>query len=375
MLSPAPPRSILVRAPNWLGDAVMATPAFRALRAGFPSAHLALHLRREHFDLFEGSPWFDELVSLRSTGERGASAITEGLALRERGFELGLCLPDSFSAALLMRAAGVRRIVGYGRGWRRALLHQLVSSPPATFGRLLIPRERHVLGLIEALGCEPRGTHLELFVTPRDEALAEARLTSAGVEAAAPLALLAPGASYGSSKLWPIASFARVGDALCEAGAAVALIGSAAERELCRELANRMRCRPHDLCGEFTLGALKGVLRRASVLVCNDAGARHVAAALGVPTVVVLGPTSLAKTNLNLERVRVLSADVGCRPCYHRVCPIDHRCMTRVEPALVIDAALPALRPGAAALFRGDGTLRTVASPADRPLGVRGSGP
>src|SRR5690606_16701794 len=104
------------------------------------------------------------------------------------------------------------------------------------------------------------------------------------------------------------------------------------------------------------LGALKAVMRRARVLVCNDAGARHVAVALGVPVVTLLGPTSLAKTSWNLERVRALSTDVGCRPCYHRVCPIDHRCMTRLEPESVLAAALPALT-GTRREFRGDGAL------------------
>ncbi|RIK95793.1 MAG: LPS biosynthesis glycosyltransferase, partial [Proteobacteria bacterium] len=113
------------------------------------------------------------------------------------------------------------------------------------------------------------------------------------------------------------------------------------------------------LAGALDLGASKALLRRARVLVCNDAGARHVAVALGVPTVVLFGPTSLAKTNLNLERVRALAADVGCRPCYHRVCPIDHRCMTRIAPERVVAAALPALR-GDRRAFRGDGVLRAV---------------
>jgi heptosyltransferase-2 len=103
------------------------------------------------------------------------------------------------------------------------------------------------------------------------------------------------------------------------------------------------------LAGRLDLGATKALLRRARVLVCNDAGARHVAVAVGTPAVVLFGPTSLAKTNLNLERVRALSADVDCRPCYRRQCPIDHRCMTRLAPERAIEAALPALRADALA--------------------------
>jgi ADP-heptose:LPS heptosyltransferase len=121
-----------------------------------------------------------------------------------------------------------------------------------------------------------------------------------------------------------------------------------------------------DLTGELGLGALKAVVRRARVLVCNDAGTRHVAAAFGTPCVVVMGPTSLEKTNLNLERVKVLCADVDCRPCYLRECPIDHRCMARVSAERVAREALPALSPDAGESWRGevltvpDGSPRTA---------------
>src|SRR5258705_2263828 len=108
---------ILVRGPNWTGDLVMATPGFRALRAGFPAAHITLLVTAQLAPLLAGAPWFDALVPLDSRN-RGA-LVRDGLALRRRArFDLGLCLPDSIESALLMRVAGVRRIVGYARGLR-----------------------------------------------------------------------------------------------------------------------------------------------------------------------------------------------------------------------------------------------------------------
>jgi heptosyltransferase-2 len=151
---------------------------------------------------------------------------------------------------------------------------------------------------------------------------------------------LAPGASYGPAKLWPAAGFSRVGDALAAAGAAIALLGTRRERRLVASVAAGMHAPAADLAGRLDLGALKALLRRARLLVCNDAGARHVAVAVGTPCVMLLGPTSLAKTRLNLERVRVLSHEVGCRPCYHRVCPTDHRCLRNLAPERVIEATL-----------------------------------
>jgi heptosyltransferase-2 len=357
------PREILVRGPNWAGDLVMATPGFRALRAAFPAARIRLVVRAGLEPLVAGAPWFDEVIPFAAWRRGPLAVLREGLALRRRhgGFDLGICLPDSFASALHLRAAGARCLVGYasdGRGW---LLHRAVDAPRVGGRRAWLPRERHVLGLVEAAGARPLGTQLELFVTDAEEARANALLAARGVTADAPLVVLAPGASYGPSKVWPPERFAAVGDALARTGAQVVLLGAPDERVLARRVAAAMARPVADLVGEADLGATKAVIRRARALVCNDAGARHVAVAFGVPCIVLMGPTSLAKTNLNLERVRVLSADVGCRPCYLRSCPIDHRCMTRIEPERVLEAALPAL--SVARTWRGDGALRPVQAP------------
>jgi heptosyltransferase-2 len=336
---------ILVRAPNWAGDLVMATPGFRALRAAWPGAELVLHVREGLASLVAGAPWFDAVLPLASYGRGPAALLAEARALRRRRFDLGLCLPDSFSSALLMRCAGVRTAVGYRRQGRGGLLHRAIEPP-----RGLVARERHVLGLTSAVGCATRGTHLELFTTADEEAVAERRLAEQGIRSGDGFAVLAPGASYGSAKLWPASSFAAVGDALVADGLRVAVVGAPDEVELGRRVSTAMRAPVADLVGRLDLGALKAVIRRARAVVCNDAGARHVAVAFGVPAIVLFGPTSLAKTNLNLERVRPLWEDVACRPCYQRRCPIDHRCMTRLAPERVIEAARAALeRPGTAA--------------------------
>jgi len=341
-------REILVRGPNWTGDLIMATPGFRALRAGFPDARITLLVRAELAPLLDGAPWFDAVWPLAAPRGSLAALLRDGRALRRhRRFDLGLCLPDSFESALLMRLAGVRRCVGYERGGRGKLLHQAVPLPRDGGRRVLLARELHVLVLVEALGCAARGTALELFVTEAEEREAETALRERGVEPEAPIALLAPGASFGASKLWPAESFAAVGDALAAQGAQVVVVGAPGERALAARVRAAMRAPASELAGAVGLGGLKALVRRARVLVANDAGARHLAVAFGVPCVVVMGPTALEKTNLNLERVSVLTADVACRPCYLRDCPIDHRCMTRVPPALVAAEGARALGAGA----------------------------
>ncbi len=327
---------ILVRGPNWTGDLVMATPGFRALRAGLPGARITLQVQAKLLPLLAGAPWFDALVPLGAGGTGPVSLLREARALRRLGrFDVGLCLPDSFESALLLRLAGVKRVVGYARNARAPLLHQRVPFPSEAGRRGLIARELHVLGLVEALGCTRRGLAPELFVTDAEQAEADAALRAAGVGAGERVALLAPGASFGPSKLWPAESFAAVGNELAREGVRVVLTGAPTERALCARVAAALRRPALDLSGVLGLGGLKGLMRRARLLVANDAGARHLATAFGVPCVLVMGPTSVEKTPLNLERVSVLSADVACRPCYLRDCPIDHRCMTRVAPAAV----------------------------------------
>ncbi len=330
---------ILVRAPNWLGDLVMSTPGFRALRAAHPDAHITLHVREPLLPLMDGAPWFDAVLPLRSYHAGALAMLGEARALRAAGrFDLGICIPDSWSSLLLMRAAGVREVVGYERAGRGGLLHRRVRMPADAGPGRLVARERHVLGLMEAVGAPARGSQLELFTTADEEARADSALAAKGVDPEAGCVALAPGASYGTSKQWPANSFARVGDEVLARGLQVVVLGAPGEEPLAAQVAGAMAGPAAVLAGELDPGALKAVIRRMRILVCNDAGARHVAVAFGVPSVVMLGPTSLAKTDWNLDRVRVVETDVDCRPCYARDCPIDHRCMIRLTPDRVTRA-------------------------------------
>ncbi len=334
------PSEILVRGPNWVGDVVMATPGLRALRAEFPDARIRLQLRNGLEGLLTACPFVDDVMPVHSYHRGVGALIREGLELRRQGrFELGICIPDSFSSALLQRLAGTQKIVGYAGGVREALLHQRVPVPAASGPRKFVPREHFVLGLMEAVGCKELGTHLELFTSVQEDQRVDAVLRQHGVAANDPLVILAPGASFGSSKWWPAASYARVADALMKCSVRVALLGAASEAALTSKVSEAMSERPIDLAGVLSLAEGKALVRRAALVICNDAGARHIATAFGVPSIVFMGPTSLEKTNLNLDGVEVLQTDDDCRPCYKRTCPIDHRCMTGIDPGRVINLA------------------------------------
>lgn len=332
--------TILVRGPNWVGDLVMSTPGFRALRAAFPDAHLRLQVRPGLEALLCGSPFFDSIGTVTSYHKGLRALLLEASDLRRtRRFDLGICLPTSFSSALLQRLGGVHRVVGFRGNLRGPLLHDVVI-PPARLGRrLFVAREAYVLALMAALQIPSCGSHLELFTTSAEEGAAAELRCAAGIKEQDRVVLMAPGASFGTSKLWPAASYAMVGDALAQKGVRVVLVGAPSEADWSRRVALGMEQPVTDFTGRMDLGAAKALIRNSDLVIANDAGARHIAVAFGVPCIVFFGPTSVEKTNWNLKDVFVMEAEAGCRPCYKRECPIDHRCMTRIDAHAVISRA------------------------------------
>ncbi len=334
--------------PNHLGDAAMATAALRALRAGLPDSEISLVVRRELAGLLEGAPWFDRLIPHDVYGSAGAAGrlrrrIALGRALR--GHDTVVVLPNSWSAGWIALASGAGRRVGYARRGRGVLLTRALPAPREGGRFVPIAMERYYLDLVvRGLGCPDLGTELELYSDPESEKQCDAAFAVHGIDAQRPLVCLAPGAGYGPAKLWPLGYVAQLARALLDGDAQVALVHGPGEEALAHEIRTAAGPGLVSLGGEaMTLGLLKAVLARASLLVCNDAGARHVAAAFSVPALVLMGPTSIQYTNLNLKKTRLLREPVACSPCQRKICPIDHRCMTRLLPQRVIREARAAL--------------------------------
>lgn len=351
------PQRIVVRMPNWLGDVVMSTPGLRALRRAYPSAEIVALVPEALAPVLEGSSAVDAIWPLASG--RGAAMRLAARRLAREPFDLGVVIPESISSALLMRRGRVRHVVGYGRDpLRRFLLHEQVPAPADWGRRRWVSKEHFVLALMAAVGAPSSDVRLRLEVTESEEArlarVMEQQGTSLESLAGRPPILIAPGASYGGAKCWPTESFAALADELAGRDGPIFLIGTAAERERLETVERAMRSplnplRPkmtRVLAGVLDLGALKALMRRAALLVANDAGARHLASAFDVPSVIFFGPTSLAKTSENLESVEALETEHECRPCYRRECPIDHRCLGSIGVAEAVAAAERALARG-----------------------------
>lgn len=344
---------ILVVQPNWVGDAVMATPVLRAVRDLYPKAHIAYMMKRYVKPLYTGLPWADQLITYRSgKTEKKAGKGLFDLARRLRGakFDLAILLPNSFQAALVCKMANIPRIVGYERDGRGFLLSDKLL-PRKEKGKFIpTPIVKYYMGLAHYLGSQARDLSLRLFVTESERREAADVLERAGLgrdldrpaaAGKAPLILLNPGAQFGLAKCWPPEYFASLADRLIdELGATILLSGAPRERWIIDAVFRCMRHAPVDLLAKgSSLGPLKEIIRRCDLMVTNDTGPRHIAAAFDVPVVTLFGPTHPEWTEIYFAKEKKLAVKVFCGPCQKKICPLDHRCMTRLTPAMAYDAA------------------------------------
>ncbi len=347
------PAAICIRAPNWVGDVVMATPAFRCIRRHFSSSRIALIIRDSVAPVLRGAPWFDHWILCRSRAAAGRPALWSGAeflrcvsGIRSQRCELGFVLPNSFSSALMLRLAGVPRRVGYIRDGRRFLLTDALPRPSADGRFLPTYMADYYLALCDAVGACPHDAATELPFTPEDVRAAEAILECAGIGLNRPLFLLHPGAAFGPSKLWGEDRFAVLADLLQgEFAAQIACIGSPADGAIARRIAHAARAQVFDLTDRaIDLHLLKCVVARSKLLVTTDSGPRHYGVALGVPTVCLMGPTDPRYSTSGRPWDHVVRVDVECGPCQQKVCKLDHCCMERLTPGMVMDACRSTLR-------------------------------
>lgn len=333
------PQRILVRAPNWVGDLVMATPALRALRAAYPTAEITVEARPYLRELVEPLPSVDGFVPC------GGSRLAE-LRLRVRGlkaacFDWALVMPDSVSAVLGPFFARIPRRVGYTRDLlRRSLCTEWLAQPTENGVRVPISMIERYLAITRHVGCPDQGDAMEVPVTAAARQAVAARLAASGLGEER-LLLAVPGASYGSSKLWPPEHFAAACDEIAHAhGLRTVLAPGPGEEAVASSLLEHARTGGTLFTDPvLSLGELAALTARATLVLSNDTGPRQIAVAFGIPTVVLMGPTDPRYTQHHLDLQRVLREPVECSPCGKKRCPIDHRCMTRLAPARAARAA------------------------------------
>lgn len=331
---------LLVVMPTWLGDCVMAMPTLRALRTLYPDAHITVLAGATVRPIIDPNPWINRTVTVRAKRRgrpdaRRAGPIRLAARLAAGRFDTAVILPNSFRSALVTAMAKIPRRVGYDRDGRGVLLTDRLLARRTLEGFVPVPTRDYYLGLARYLGSADPDPAMQLFTRPEHDAQADDLLRQGGFDPDTDrrLVLLNPGANYGDAKMWQPERYAQVADQCAEElGAFIAVNGSPKERVILDRVIAAAKTPILDLSAAgMTLSLLKSIVRRASVMVTNDTGPRHIAAALGTPVVTLFGPTDPAWTEIGFDAERQVSVKVFCGPCQKKKCPLDHRCMTRID--------------------------------------------
>jgi len=347
---------IAVFLPGWIGDAVMATPAIRALHDHLQPEKMVAVSKAYVAPILDGNPWFNETIL--TGGKKGLSTWQAAMALRKHSIDLAVVFPNSFRSALIAWLGNCKRVIGYNRYFRGFFLSD--SLPPIKDGKgKLLPTpiiDSYNL-LATTAGCSQPNHKMELFVSDAEDQLAKQVWNNTGFQELSEVICLNPGAAFGASKLWPAEHFASLArDLVRLRGAGILLLCGPKESELAlriTQLASHplVRCLAEAGMPSLSLGLTKACVKRSSLLVTTDSGPRHFAAAFNRPVVSLFGPTHIEWTDTFHPLEIQLQKKLPCGPCQKRTCPIDHRCMKQLEPQEVLaasmkllDSQLPSLR-------------------------------
>lgn len=336
--------------PNWVGDVVMATPTLRALGSRYPRAKIVGIARPHLLPLLDGSPWLSGRLAWEHRG-RGWLGRTWALVrtLRQQRLDAMLILRNSGFAAGVARLSGIRERIGYDRRGSRLFLTRCLA-PPRTAGKFTpVSAVDYYLRLARELDCDTSDRRLELATTAEDEAAAEAIWENLSLPDPRQTVLLNIGGAYGRAKHWPREHCVELSRRLAsDLGLAVVILCGPDERTAAQRLAAAAsHPRVTSLANEdVRFGPTKAVLRRARLLVTTDSGPRHMAAALGTPTITLFGPIDPAWSENYQSNAVHLRLPLACSPCGRRVCPLGHhQCMRDLTPDLVLRSVEQVLEP------------------------------
>ncbi len=332
-------KRILIRTTNWIGDAVMTTPVVHAIRRNFPEAHIGILAKPWVAPVFNANPHVDEVLIYDTKGlHRGFSGKQrQAKELRQGHWDAGIVLPNSFESALLFAMARIPIRIGY----KTQLRHYLLTHPVFLDQQLKDHSHEtdHYLRLLKLSGLQVDSPLLELAVSQTDQARGRDLLQENGIEDTETVIGINPGAAFGTAKRWPAERFAQLADLLAEKQTARILIfGGPGEQDVAQLISTSMTLTPLILSGKTTLGEAMALVEKCDLLVTNDSGLMHIAAALHRPLVAIFGPTNPVTTGPLDSRAKIVREPVECSPCLKRECPLEyHVCMDRISVERVFE--------------------------------------
>ena len=339
---------ILVRGANWIGDAVMSVPALRQLRRIFPDDHITLHSRSWAEGIFRDASFIDEIIAFESQRWKFREIIDNADFLRQDEYEFAVLFPNSLESSLTALLSKIPRRVGYNKDLRGLLLTDPVPVPEWKNRRhesyyylnLVCEVERRLVGTTASAHAE-MDTRIEISEYRKEQARTD--LGDAGVDMSRRLVGLGVGSTNSRAKRWPVERFAELNDRLHEAGCSVVLLGSPDDAEVASRVGNACIHRPTDLTGKTSLDSVAAILSVLNLFISNDMGLAHLAPAVETETIAIFGPTNPDTTRPLSHHATVVREPVDCSPCMLRDCPIDLRCMTRIDAGRLFDLSMEKL--------------------------------
>lgn len=327
-------RKLLIRSTNWIGDAVMTTPAVRSIRQNFPEAEITILALPWVADIFQASPQVDNIFLYERNGRHAGFKGKVRLAndLRQEKFEAAILLQNAFEAAFITFLARIPVRAGYTTDGRGILLSHGVKKQQAV-------KERHQVHyyqeMLRGLGFAPGADELEVIVPDKAARWADAYIQDHARQGLAKIVGLNPGAAYGPAKRWPADKFADLAGLIAADPDTVILIfGTDADREAARIISEKIgnKSQVVDLAGQTTLAQAMGLINKCNVFVTNDSGLMHVSAAMDTNTVAVFGSTNPITTGPYSDTSSIVRSDLECSPCLKTHCPKKHfQCMEDIE--------------------------------------------
>ncbi len=331
-------KRLLIRSTNWIGDAVMTTPAVRAIRKNFPYAEISILAKSWVAPVFESSPYIDNVLIYDDAGKHKGLAGKLRLAreLREYRFDAAILLQNAIEAAIIAFFAGIPCRIGYNTDARGLLL---THSVPCTAQIKKIHQTGYYLDILHGVGLKTDGLNLDLIVAEKHQERGFEILSQYGISRKDRLVGINPSATFGPAKQWFPQRYAGLADRIKEVfGARIIIFGGPGDRELGRKISQMMKHQPIDLCGKTDLQEAIALINRCGLFITNDSGLMHVATALDVPLIAIFGSTNPVTTGPRGLNSRIVRIPVECSPCLKPECPKGHlKCMNQIDVDMVFD--------------------------------------
>jgi len=342
-LSSSKIKNILIRSTNWIGDAIITTPAIRAVHKNFPEAKISLLAQPWVAPIFYNNPYIDDILLYDIAGKhKGLSGIIRlRNELRKEKFDLAILLQNSFEAALISIWAGIPNRLGYNTDVRGLLLTHCIPLKPYL---KRVHQIDYYLGLLKSVSLKSDSRQLTIVITDKERKHTEATLEQQGITSKDKLIGINPGAVFGSAKRWFPERYAQLSLQLhAYSKSTIVIFGGPSEKALGQYIAQLMGNRCINFCCKTSLREAVALIERCQLFITNDSGLMHVAAALNIPQIAIFGSTDYVTTSPNSLNSQIIRSPVPCSPCLKSECPTDHRCMKNITVKMVYDAAVKLL--------------------------------